>query len=159
MSVRALVRSRCAIDLHGPGALAVTYTPLGRDLRSDEAVWLTLAVLDGNGPPAPGAAVVPDRRLPLEDAAGSVLAACGMAVEKRQPGCGDGEVTAALLVSNPAGQSRGRVTITSKREFLWECRFAGPGGTAAGLSPACIARAVAAALAGTDREPTEGEPQ
>jgi hypothetical protein len=152
VSVRDLAGAWCEIDLR-PGSLTLTYLPLGRDLRPDEAVWLVLAVLDGNGPPGLGAAVVPDPGLPLEDAAGSVFAARGMAVEKGQTDRGDGEVTSALLVSNPADQSRGHVTISGRHEFLWECRFAGPSSPPPGLSPSGIARVIAAALAGTAREP------
>ena len=151
-SVLHLLGARCEIDLRGPGALALTYLPPGRDLRPHEAVWLALALLDGNGPPEPGAAVVPDPGLPLEDAAGRVLAACGMTVETGQTSSRDGEATAALLVSNPADQARGRLTISGRREFLWECRFAGPGSPAPGLSSSGIARAIAAALAGAAGE-------
>jgi hypothetical protein len=153
VSVLHLAGAGCEIDPRGAGGLALTYLPLGRDLRPHEAVWLALAVLDGNGPPGPGAAVVPERGLPLEDAAGRVLAARGMAAENGEAGPGDGEVTAALLVSNPADRARGRVTVSGRRGFLWECRFAGPGSPVPGLPPFGIARAIAAALAGTAREP------
>jgi len=154
VSIGDLPGAWCEIGLRGPGTLALTYVPLGRDLRPHEAVWLALALLDGTGPPAaPAAAVVPEPGLPLQDAVGRVLAARGMAVEPPLAGCGDGEVAAALVVANPAGQSRGRLTISGVRELTWKCRFAGPGSPAAGLSPSGIARAIVAALAGAAGEP------
>jgi hypothetical protein len=146
VSVLHLPGARCEIGLRGPCALTLTYLPMGRDLYSYEAVWLALSLLD-RPPVVPTAAVVPDPGLPLEDSVGRVLAACGMAVEPGQIGYGDGEVTAALLVANPADQSRGRLTISGGRELTWECRFDGPGSPAPGLSPSGTARAIAAALA------------
>jgi hypothetical protein len=142
----------CEINLRGSRELAVTYLPLGRDLRPHEAIWLALAVLDGNGPPAPGAAVVPDPGLAPAEAVSRVLGSCGMAAEQGEIGDGGGEVIAALFAANPADQSRGRLTIRGGNELTWECRFAGPGGPVPGLSPACIAGAIAAALAGVAGE-------
>ena len=144
VSVLHLPGARCAIDLRGSGTLTLTYLPAGRDLSSHEVIWVALCLLDR--PPEPTAAVVPDRRLPLEEAAGRVLAACGMAVEPGQAGFRDGEVTAALLAANPADPSRGRLTISGGHGLTWECRFASPGSRAPGLSPSGIARAIAAAL-------------
>jgi len=146
MSVLHLSGLWCEIDLRSSGALALVYLPLERDLRRHEAVWLALALLDGNGPPGPGADVVPDPGLPLKEAAARVLTARGMAAEPGQTDYGDGEVTPALLVSNPADQTRGHLTITGERELVWECHFPGPGSP--GLLPSGIARAIAAALAG-----------
>lgn len=152
-SVGHLPGARCEVSLPTPGTLALAYQPQGRGLRAHEIIWLALALLDGNGPPEPGAAVVPDRRLPLEDAVVRVLTSRGMAAGTAQAGRRDGEATAALLVSNPADQSRGRLTISGWRELTWECRFAGPDGPGPGLSPSGIARAIAAALAGATGEP------
>jgi hypothetical protein len=145
VSVLDLPGARCEIDLPGPGSLALAYLPLGRDLRPHEVIWVALCLLDR--PPEPTAAVVPARGLPLEEAAGRVLAARGMAVKTGQFDYGDGEVTATLLVANPAGQSRGRLTISAGHELMWECGFASPGSPASGLSPSGIAQAIAAALA------------
>jgi hypothetical protein len=150
VSVLHLPGARCEIGLPGPGALALAYLPMGRDLRSHEVIWVALSLLDR--PPEPTAAVVPARGLPLEEAAGRVLAARGMAVKTGQFDYGDGEVAAALLVANPADQSRGRLTISGGRELTWECRFAGSGSRAPGLSLSGIARAIAAALAVTAGE-------
>jgi hypothetical protein len=152
-SVGHLPGTRCEIDSRAPGTLALTYQPQGRGLRAHEIIWLALALLDGNGPPGPTAAVVPDRRLPLEDAVVRVLASCGMAAQTALAGRGDGEATAALLVSNPADQARGRLTVSGGRELTWECRFVGPDSPGPGLSPSGIARAIAAALAGAAGEP------
>jgi hypothetical protein len=152
-SVGHLPGARCEVGLPAPGTLALTYQPQGRGLRAHEIIWLALALLDGNGPPEPTAAVVPDPKLPLEDAAVRVLASRGMAAEPAQAARGDGEATAALLVSNPADQARGRLTISGGRELTWECRFAGPDSPVPGLSPSGIARAIAAALAGAAGEP------
>ncbi len=151
-SVGRLPRARCEVSLPAPGMLALAYQPQDRGLRAHEIIWLVLALLDGNGPPEPTAAMVPDRRLPLEDAVVRVLAARGMAAGPAQDGHRD-EATAALLVSNPADQSRGRLTISGGRELTWECRFAGPDSPGPGLSPSGIARAIAAALAGAAGEP------
>jgi hypothetical protein len=151
-SVGRLPGARCEVSLQDPGTLALAYHPQGRDLRAHEIIWLALALLDGDGPPEPGADVVPDRRLPLEDAVVRVLASRGMAAEPAQAGHRD-EATAALLVSNPADQSRGRLTVSGGRELTWECRFADPDSPDPGLSPSGIARAIAAALAGAGGEP------
>lgn len=142
-----LFGARCEIDLQTPGTLTLTYLPPGRDLRPHEAAWLALAVLAGTGPPEPRAAAVPDPGLPLEDAAARMLAACGMAVEPVQVTRGNGGAAAALLVANPADQSRGRLTIGCGRGLTWECRFTAPDSPAPGLSCSCIARVAAAVLA------------
>jgi hypothetical protein len=152
-SIGHLPGARCEISLPAPGILAVTYQPQGRGLRAHEIIWLALALLDGNGPPEATAAVVPDRRLPLEDAAVRVLASRGMAAGTAQAGRGNGEAAAALLVCNRADQARGQLTISGGRELTWECRLAAPGSPGPGLSPSCIARAIAAALAGAAGEP------
>ena len=81
-----------------------------------------------------------------------VLASRGMTVDPAQDGHRD-EATAALLIFNPASRSRGRLTISGGRELTWECRFAGPDSPGPGLSPSCIARAIAAALAVATGEP------
>lgn len=151
-SVGRLPGARCEVSLPAPGTLALAYQPLGRGLRAHEIIWLALALLDGNGPPEPASAVVPDRRLPLEDAVVRVLESRGMAAGPAQDGRRD-EAAAALLVSNPADQSRGRLTISGGRELTWECRLAAPGSPGPGLSPSGIARAIAAALAGAAGEP------
>ena len=143
---------RCEIGSPAPGTLALTYQPRERDLYPYEAIWLALALLDANGPWTPVAALVPDRKLPPAAAVSRVLAGRGMTVEPAQDGHRD-EATAALLISNPADQSRGRLTISGGRELTWECRFAGPDSPGPGLSPSGIARAIVAALAGAAWEP------
>jgi hypothetical protein len=152
-SVGHLPGARCEVNLPAPGRLALTYQPQGRGLRAHEIIWLALALLDGNGPPEPTADVVPDPKLPPEDAAVRVLAVRGMAAEPAQVGRRDGEAAAALLVSNRADQARGQLTISGGRELTWECRLASPGSPGPGLSPSCIARTIAAALAGVAGEP------
>jgi hypothetical protein len=152
-SVGHLPGARCEVSLPDPGTLALAYEPQGRGLRAHEIIWLALALLDGSGPPEPTADVVPDRRLPLEDAVVRVLASRGMAAGTAQAGRGDREATSALLVSNPADQSRGQLTISGGRELTWECRLAAPGSPGPGLSPSCLARAISAALAGAAGEP------
>jgi len=150
-SVLNLPGTRCEIDSRAPGTLTLTYQPLERDLHPYEAIWLTLALLDANGPWTPVAAVVPDRKLPPAAAVSRVLASRGMTVEPAQDGHRE-EATAALLISNPASRSRGRLTISGGRELTWECRFAGPDSPGPGLPPCDIARAIAAALAVTAAE-------
>jgi len=151
-SVLNLPGTRCEICSPAPGALTLTYQPRERDLRPYEAIWLTLALLDANGPWTPVEALVPDRKLPPTAAVSRVLASRGMTVEPAQDGHG-GEATAALLISNPASRSRGRLTISGGRELTWECRFAEPDSPGAGLSPSDTARAIAAALAVAAAEP------
>jgi hypothetical protein len=152
-SVLNLPGIRCEIGSPAPETLALVYRPLERSLRPYEAIWLTLALLDANGPWTPVAALVPDRKLPPAAAVSRVLAGRGMTVEPAQDGHGDGEAAAALLVSNPASRSRGRLTISGGRELTWECRFAGPDSPDPGLSPSGIARAIAAGLAVAAAEP------
>lgn len=144
--------TRCEIDSPAPGTLTLTYQPEDRDLHPYEAIWLALALLDVNGPWTPTEALVPDPKLPSAAAVSRVLASRGMTVEPVQDGHG-GEATAVLLVSNPAGRSRGRLTISGGRELTWQCRFASPGSPGMGLSPSDIARAIAAALAVAAAEP------
>ena len=151
-SVLNLPGTRCEIDSPAPGTLTLTYQPEDRDLHPYEAIWLALALLDANGPWTPVAALVPEPKLPPAAAVSRVLASRGMTVEPVQDGHG-AEATAVLLVSNPAGRSRGRLTISGERELTWECRFASPGSPGPGLSPSDIARAIAAALAVAAAEP------
>jgi hypothetical protein len=152
-SVLNLPGIRCEIGSPAPGTLALTYRPLERDLLPHEAIWLTLALLDANGPWTPVAALVPDRKLPPAVAVSRVLAGRGMTVGPAQDSHADDEAATALLISNPADQSRGRLTISGGRELTWECRLAGPDSPGPGLSPSCIARAIAAALAVAAGEP------
>jgi hypothetical protein len=139
----------CEIDLRSNGALAWVYLALGRTLRSDEIVRLTLALLGDGRPPGLAATLVPDPGLPAKDAAGRVLAACGMEAEPALIDLGDRKPTPVLLVASPASPERGRVRILGEDELEWECRFADPGRYAPGLPPSGIARAIAAALAST----------
>jgi hypothetical protein len=152
-SVGHLPGTRCEIDSRAPGTLTLTHQPRERDLHPYEAIWLTLALLDANGPWTPVAALVPDPKLPPAGAVSRVLAGRGMTVEPAQDGHGDGEATMALLICNPADQSRGRLTISGGRELTWECRLAGSDSPGPSLSPSGIARAIAAALAGAAGEP------
>ena len=152
-SVLNLPGIRCEIDSPAPGTLSLTYRPLERDLHPHEAIWLMLALLDANGPWTPVAALVPDRKLPPTVAVSRVLANRGMKVDPAQDSHADDEAATALLTFNPADQSRGRLTISGGRELTWECRFAGPDSPGPGLSPSCIARAIAAALAVAAGEP------
>jgi hypothetical protein len=152
-SVLNLPGTRCEIGSPAPGMLTLTYQPRERELHPYEAIWLTLALLDANGPWTPVAALVPDPKLPPAVAVSRVLAGRGMTVKPAQDGHGDGEATMALLISNPASRSRGRLTISGGRELAWECRFAGPGSPGPGLSPSDTARAIAAALAVAAAEP------
>jgi len=145
-SVLNLPGTRCEIGSPAPGALTLTYRPLERDLHPYEAIWLTLALLDANGPWTPVAALVPDPKLPPAAAVSRVLASRGMTVQPPQDGHRD-EATEVLRISNPADRSRGRLTISCGRELTWECRFDGPDSPGPGLSPSDTARAIAAALA------------
>lgn len=147
-SVLKLPGTRCEIGSPAPGTLTLAYQPRERDLHPYEAIWLTLALLDANGPWTPVAALVPDPKLPSAAAVSRVLASRGMTVEPAQDGHRD-EAAAALLISNPASPSRGRLTICGGRELTWECRLAGADCPGPGLSPSEIARAIAAALAVT----------
>jgi hypothetical protein len=133
-SVGHLPGTRCEIDTRAPGTLTLTYQPQDRDLHPYEAIWLTLALLDANGPWTPVAALLPDPKLPPAVAVSRVLADRGMTVEPAQDGHGD-EATEVLLISNPADRSRGRLTISGRRELTWECRFAGPDSPGPGLPP------------------------
>jgi hypothetical protein len=151
-SVLNLPGIRCEIGSPAPGTLALAYRPLERSLRPHEAIWLTLALLDANGPWTPVAALVPDPKLPPAAAFSRVLAGRGMTVEPAQDGHGD-EATAVLLISNPASRSRGQLTISGGRELTWEFRLAGSDSPGPGLSPSDTARAIAAALAVAAAEP------
>jgi hypothetical protein len=102
---------------------------------------------------APDAAQVPDRELPLPDAAarmltesGRVLTAAGMTAEPADIDYGDDDVIPALLTANPASPARGQVQISGEGEFLWAFRFTRPGSRAPGLSPRDVASAIASAL-------------
>ncbi len=68
----------CEINLRDTGALTWTYLPQRRDLSLAQAVRLALALRAGAGLPGP-AAPGQDPGLPLKDAAGRVLEACGSA--------------------------------------------------------------------------------
>ena len=151
-SVLNLPGTQCEIDSPAPGTLTLTYQPRERDLHPYEAIWLTLALLDANGPWTPTEALVPDPKLPPSAAVSRVLASRAMTVEPAQVGQED-EADAALLISNPASRSRGRLTISGWRELTWECRLASPDSPGPGLSPSDIARAIAAALAVAAAEP------
>jgi hypothetical protein len=151
-SVLNLPGIRCEIGSPAPETLTLAYQPWERDLHPYEAIWLALALLDANGPWTPVEALVPDPKLPPAAAVNRVLASRGMTVEPAQDGHRD-EATAVLLISNPAGRSRGRLTISGGRELTWECRFAGPDSPDPGLSPSGIARAIAAGLAVAAAEP------
>ena len=151
-SVLNLPGTRCEIDSPAPGTLTLTYKPRERDLHPYEAIWLALALLDANGPWTPVAALVPDPKLPPAAAVSRVLAGRGITVEPAQDDH-RGEATVALLISNPASRSRGRLTISGGRELTRECGFAGPDSPGPGLPPSDIARAIAAAIAVAAAEP------
>jgi hypothetical protein len=151
-SILNLPGTRCEIGSPAPRTLTLTYQPRERDLHPYEAIWLTLALLDANGPWTPTEALVPDPKLPPAAAVSRVLASRGMTVQPPQDGHRD-EATEVLLISNPADRSRGRLTISCGRELTWECRFAGPDSPGPGLSPSDTARAIAAALAVAAAEP------
>lgn len=152
-SVLNLPAARCEIGSRAPGTLTLTYRLTERDLHAYEAVWLALALLDANGPWTPVADMVPDPGLPSAVAVRRVLAGRGMTVEPAQDGHQESGAATALLIFNPADQSRGRLTISGGRELTWECRLAGPDGPGPGLCPCGIARSVAAALAGAAGAP------
>jgi len=142
----------CEIGLLKTGALVWTYLPEGRDLGPDQAARFALALLGGPGRPGPGAVLAADPGLPLNDAAGRVLAACGLAVHPAGIAYGDGEVHAGIMVTSPARQARGYLLFVGGTELRWECRFARPDSHDPGLSPSGIAQAIAAAVAGAAAE-------
>ena len=142
----------CEIGMLKTGALVLTYLPEGRDLGPDQAARFTLALLGDPARPRPGGVPAADQGLPLNDAAGRVLAACGLAVHPAGIDYGDGEVHPGIHVASPARQARGYLLFVGGCELRWECHFTRPGRTAPGLSPSGIAQAIAAAVAGAAAE-------
>lgn len=142
----------CEIGLLKTGALVWTYLPEGRDLGPDQAARFTLALLGDPAHPRPGEVPSADRGLPLNDAAGRVLAACGLAVHPVGIDYGDGEVHPGIFVTSPARRARGYLLFVGGCELRWECHFNRPGRTAPGLSPSGIAQAIAAAVVGAAAE-------
>jgi hypothetical protein len=142
----------CEIGLMKTGALVWTYLPEGRDLGPDQAARFTLALLGDPARPTPEGIAAADPGLRLNDAAGRVLAACGLAVHPAGIDYGDGEVHPGIFVTSPARQARGYLLFVGGCELRWECRFSRPGRTDPGLSPSGITQAIAAAVAGAAAE-------
>jgi hypothetical protein len=138
----------CEVGLLDTGELVWTYLPRERELRPRQAAGLVLAVLGAAPRPGPAGAQLPGGRLSRDDAVGLVLAACGLTVTPVEVDYGDGQLSRGITATSPVDQARGHVRIIGARELRWECRFARPGRVDPGLSPAGIARAIAAALAG-----------
>lgn len=149
---RGIPGAWCEIGLLTTEELVLIYLPLGRDLSPDQAARFTLALLGDPARPRPGGIPAADPGLPLNDGAGRVLAACGLAVHPFSADYGDGELYPGIFVTSPGAQARGQLLFTCGHELRWECRFACPGTTAPGLSPSVIAQAVTAAVAGAAAE-------
>ena len=141
---RNLRSAQCEMDLLVTGALVWEYMPLG-GTSPDQAARLVLALLSGTSPAGRG---LPPARYPglgLREAAGRMLAACGMAVRLVDVRYDD--VRAEAMVINPGEPARGHVRISDEGTIRWECLFASPGSTVGGLAPRDIAQAVATTLA------------
>lgn len=143
--IRNLLSAQCEMDLLVTGALVWEYLPLS-GTSPEQAARLALALLRSTSPAGRG---LPPARYPgpaFKDAAGQMLAACGMAV-----GLVDiryDEVCTEAIVTNPAEPARGHVRISDGGTIRWECSPARPGSAAGGLAPPGIAQAIATALAG-----------
>jgi hypothetical protein len=139
----SLRSAQCEMDLLVTGALVWEYLPLG-GTSPDQAARLALALLGGIGPARCG---LPPARYPglaLKEAAGRILASCGMAVRLVDVRYDD--VRAEAMVTNPGEPARGHVRISDEGTIRWECLFASPS-SPVGLAPLDIARAIATALA------------
>ena len=126
---RNLRSAQCEMDLMVTGALVWEYMPLG-GTSPDQAARLVLALLSGTSPAGRG---LPPARYPglaLKEAAGRMLAACGMAV--RLVDVRYDEVRAEAMVINPGEPARGHVRISDEGTIRWECLFASPGSAVGG---------------------------
>lgn len=142
-----LRNASCEMDLLDTGALVWIYTPW-TGFIPDQAARLVLALLSGTRIPPAAMPLVLDPGLALKDTAGRMLVACGMAARPADIQYGPGEVSAEVIVTNPAGPARGHVRVSGEGTIRWECCFAVPGSPAPGLAPLDIAQAITAALAG-----------
>jgi hypothetical protein len=136
--------AQCEMDLLVTGALVWEYKPLN-GTSPDQAARLVLALLHGTSPAGCG---LPPARYPglaLKEAAGRMLATCGMAV--RLVDVRYDEVHVEAMVTSPAEPARGHVRISDEGTIRWECLSASPGSAAGGLAPLDIAQAIATALA------------
>ncbi len=140
--------AQCEIDLLFSGALVWEYMPLGGTGRPDQAACLVLALLSGTSPASRSLLPAPCPGLPLDEAAGQALVACGMAVRLVDVRYDHNDVRAEVEVTNPAEPGRGHVRISDHGTIRWECLFTRPGGVAGGLAPVDVAQAIAPALAG-----------
>jgi len=142
--IKNLRNACCEMDLLVTGALVGVYTPLA-GISPHQAAHLVLALLStGPVPGSPPPARPPG--LALNDAAGQMLAACGMAARPADIRYDLDKVHTEVMVTNPAGHARGHARISDEGIIRWECPLAAPGSPLGGLAPPRIAQAIAAAL-------------
>jgi len=129
------------------GALVAEFIPLPPAGAGPEpAARLVLALLGGEPVGSLSSCPAAEPGMAVNEAAGRMLAAAGLAARAGQFCYSPREVCTEVMVISPAALARGDARISDTGTVLWECRFAAPDRPGGGLTPAQAARAVAAAL-------------
>ena len=133
------------------GALVAEFIPLPPAGAGPEpAARLVLALLGGEPVGSLSSCPAAEPGMAVNEAAGRMLAAAGLAARAGQFRYSDSprDLCTEVMVISPAALARGDARISDTGTVLWECRFAGPDGPVGRLTPAQVACAIAAALAG-----------